>query len=812
MKITIENDKIHISNPTDEISKLIESQCSYTDKSKQYQLKRLGKTSWGLRSPQYKTLKNEVYGKLYKKNDDGSYFISSGFYDFFKDHFKSDSITDNRKLTGKTIALPWLKKPHDLREYQESAVELMGCHALGTPILMFDGTIKNVEDIMVGDQIMGPDSKPRLVSRLNRGIDDFFEIKPVKGESFLVNSHHILSLRRSYSSLVRGKQKYKQRISNPDTEIINISVKDYIAQNKSFKHKYKLYRSSAITFSPKDLLLDPYVLGLWLGDGCSYNTEIATMDTEIKDALTDYCEINNLIFKSLHQKSKATTYSISGQTNIFRNALKELNLIKNKHIPYIYKTASIEQRLQLLAGLIDTDGSYCDGLFDITSKSQQLADDIVFIARSLGLAAYRKDSYKLATNSKNPMKKLYHRITISGDIDLIPTKIKRKQAPPRKQIKNVLNVGFQVIERPAQPFYGFTVDSDHLYVMGDFTITHNCNHRGVINLATGLGKTLLTVHFIKRLKKKTLVVCPSDSVARQFHTELVSAFGENRIGFFGGGKKKIKDITVGIAASVVRNVDLFKKEDLGCLIIDEAHHAPATTFSEIAVGLASLGKIFGLTATDYRSDGKDVLIVDGCGATLIRRDAKWGIENGWLADPCFIVSEIPTTGKDHKDDKLKSYKEHVLNNKMMRDKILEDSRKVINSGKSLLILVDEVIHGKELSEQLGIPFATGEDAKSQEYVVALNKGKVPGLVGTSGKIGEGSDTKNVDVLILANFIASKGPVLQCVGRALRKTATKNKVLILDYIPTGSTMLNRHGHQRIKYYKEITSNVIIKTSS
>lgn len=332
------------------------------------------------------------------------------------------------------------------------------------------------------------------------------------------------------------------------------------------------------------------------------------------------------------------------------------------------------------------------------------------------------------------------------------------------------------------------------------------NYRGVINFATGLGKTLVATHFIKRYKKKALVVCPSDSVAKQFYDLFVKCFGKQKVGFYGGGKKKVSDITVGIAASITRNIEEFKNAELGVVILDETHHTPASTFFDIAQGLANVGKVFGLTATDYRSDGKDIMITAGCGSVLIRRDIKWGVDNKFLAEPYFIVREIETGGRDFKDDKLKSYKEHVLNNIAMKSRIESDARSMMSAGKAVLILVDEVAHGQELSKNLGIPFATGEDKNSQEYVEMLNSGKINGLVGTDGKIGEGSDTKNVDVLILANFVASKGPVIQCIGRALRKQGSKEKALILDYIPMGSTMLKRHAFNRMSFYNDITDKV------
>lgn len=332
------------------------------------------------------------------------------------------------------------------------------------------------------------------------------------------------------------------------------------------------------------------------------------------------------------------------------------------------------------------------------------------------------------------------------------------------------------------------------------------NYRGVINFATGLGKTLVATHLVQRYKKRALIVCPSDSVAKQFYNQFVDCFGKKKVGFYGGGKKQICEITVGIAASVSKYVSEFQAADLGLIIFDETHHTPATTFFEIADGLRGVGKVFGLTATDYRSDGKDIMITAGCGPVLIRRDIKWGVENGFLAEPYFIVREVATGGRDFKDDKLKSYKEHVLNNAQMKLRIESDARSMMAAGKAVLILVDEVAHGEELSKALGIPFATGEDKNSQTYVEQLNAGKIPGLVGTDGKVGEGTDTKNVDVLILANFVASKGPVIQAIGRGLRKQGTKTKCLILDYIANGSTMLTRHANNRISFYEEITDKV------
>jgi superfamily II DNA or RNA helicase len=332
--------------------------------------------------------------------------------------------------------------------------------------------------------------------------------------------------------------------------------------------------------------------------------------------------------------------------------------------------------------------------------------------------------------------------------------------------------------------------------------------RGVINFATGMGKTLTALHLLKRLKRKALVVVPSESIANQFYKELSSAFGDNNVGYFGGGKKKIKFITVGIAASVINNLDKFKEEELGVVIFDEVHHIAANTFYDISIALGDVGRIYGLTATDFRSDGKDIMINAGCGPVIVRRDIKWGISNGFLAKPKFIITEVDTEGPDFQNDKLKNYKAHILNNDKMKNQIRSDIQKYMAEGKSVLCLVGEVAHGEELSKDLGIPFAQGKDKESQRYVDELNSGKIKGLIGTGGKVGEGTDTKRVDVLILANFMASKGPVIQAIGRGLRIYGDKTECIIKDYIPKGSTMLSRHAKGRLAFYRDITDDVTV----
>ena len=344
------------------------------------------------------------------------------------------------------------------------------CHGKDTPILMYDGTIKPVQDVKVGDQVMGPDSKPRLVLGTTSGTGKLYRVTPTKGDPYVVNEDHVLSLKYNNSEVhYKGIKK---------GDIINISVKEWLKKPKSWKTRFKGYRSG-VDFKVKDLKIDPYNLGIWLGDGSSSKLEITTMDEEVVQNWKMEAVNNNLKVRinSKANYNKAKTYNITTLTskggwnrNIVFNRYRNYNLFNNKHIPHDYLTSSREQRLQLLAGLIDSDGHLsCNG-YEITQKNDKLANDILYLARSLGFAAYNN---KCKKSSQNKTKGVYNRIFISGDLSVVPVKLERKKAKPRRQVKDHLSHGISIEELEVDQYYGFEVDSDHLYLLGDFTVTHN---------------------------------------------------------------------------------------------------------------------------------------------------------------------------------------------------------------------------------------------------------------------------------------------------------------------------------------------------
>jgi len=330
------------------------------------------------------------------------------------------------------------------------------CHGRGTPILMYDGSTKLVEDVNVGDHLMGDDSTPRKVESLARGRDQMFKVTSVKGESYVVNSEHILCL---------------QHTSERNT-VFEITVNEFLKLSNKLQRNLKGYRT-AINFPSKPIDFDPYILGVWLGDGSQRDPVISSQDSVILFYLREFCQRNNsvLTFQSGYDYRIS---SVSRHTeNVFLSFLKRYNLLNNKHVPEIYKLNSEEVRLQVLAGLMDTDGSLSNTTYEITQKSKQITEDIVFLARSLGLATTTRIVEKSCIYKGQRVSGKYYRTLISGNTDRIPVKLLRKKANPRKQIKDVLRYGITLTPLGEDDYYGFILDGNHRYVLGDFTVTHN---------------------------------------------------------------------------------------------------------------------------------------------------------------------------------------------------------------------------------------------------------------------------------------------------------------------------------------------------
>ncbi|MBD3282083.1 MAG: hypothetical protein GF387_00500 [Candidatus Portnoybacteria bacterium] len=360
------------------------------------------------------------------------------------------------------------------------------CFGKGTKVLMYSGKTKNVEDVEVGDLLMGNDSTPRRVLSLGRGRETMYKITQKNGDYYIVNESHILSLKRTGTNKWRrdNPRKIKRKRKNRKGEVVNIEVGDYLKKSKTFKHIHKGYYSGLVKFKKKKIDIEPYFLGLWLGDGTASKPDVTTADNEIVKYLHNYAKRLGLKVRVAIQKNnKSSVCSLvrekrfkptdkrhkGGYGNITSliSLLRKNNLINNKHIPLNFKTNSKKARLELLAGLIDSDG-YINGKYNICfcNKNKRLIDDFIFLAKSLG--------FSVGSWTKNINGIDYYIVNIGGNLKEIPLKIKRKM-PDKTSVKekDILNSSIKIEKIGTDDYYGFEIDGNKLFLLANFVVVHN---------------------------------------------------------------------------------------------------------------------------------------------------------------------------------------------------------------------------------------------------------------------------------------------------------------------------------------------------
>lgn len=344
----------------------------------------------------------------------------------------------------------------------------------GTQVRLFDNTLKLVEQLTKNDRLLGLYCKPLSIINIVHTEDELYRVTQANGESYVVSGDHTLTvkftnvegifwdIKREYQKArfiqdMRIHDKCFMSITHPATEetkqyayddaeiflekkrlepgykckgdVIKIRVDEYFELPKNMKRILYGFKHE-IEFPPREITFDPYLLGLWLGDGTSAEPAITNIDKEILDYLYDYAEKNKLKINENNM-----TYRFSGEVygvNCFREALYKYNLFNNKHIPHDYLYNTRDVRLQVLAGLIDSDGYLHHNYYEIFQKSDKLALDIKALAESLGFkVSYKKVNKTCVKPNGERVTGLYNRSNISGEHVMdIPTLLPRKQAKP----------------------------------------------------------------------------------------------------------------------------------------------------------------------------------------------------------------------------------------------------------------------------------------------------------------------------------------------------------------------------------------------
>ncbi len=659
------------------------------------------------------------------------------------------------------------------------------CLGRGTPVLMFDGSIKAVEDVRVGDVLMGPDSGPRRVLSVCSGREPLYQVTPTKGASYVVNESHILSLR-----ITPGATKHNCSRSTRYRagQIHNIGVLDYLKASETFRHCAKGWRVG-VEFPPAatDLPLPPYFFGLWLGDGHSRGPAITTADTEVVDYVRDVAKVMGLSVRVEGAGGKARSYHLTtrqkGGRNHARTALVELGVFRNKHIPHRYKTASRADRLKLLAGLVDSDGYLTRGGYALTFKSRALADDVAFLARSLGLAAYTSDVIKTCTNSKTRATAVYRAVSISGDCAQVPVRLKRRMAGVRRQKKDVLSVGINVSPIGVGDYFGFEIDGDRLFLLSDFTVTHNTVMLSACIDYAGGERALILQH-------RDELVTQNRRTFHRFHKGASS-------GVIDGEQKQYgNEITFAMVQTLARDGALERLKPVDTLAIDEAHHVAAGSWLKIVERCRDLNpkvRLLGLTATPERADRKSLRVAWDNVADQISIGELIG--SGHLIAPRTFVVDVGTQAdlrgvKKSMAEYDMSAVEQIMDKVAVNEDVVRHWRDTAGD-RSTVVFCSTIEHAKHVCEafrQAGVSAeVVSQETSNREAVLGrFDKGEIQVICNVM-VLTEGWDCQRVSCVVLLRPSSHKSTMIQMIGRGLRPVdperypgVRKHDCIILDF--------------------------------
>lgn len=352
----------------------------------------------------YANTNNIIPSKIYKIN-----YAKVLFNDLFTTEFKVEydgeyqyygfTVDDNHRFLLKDC----------------SVVHNTGkCLAKNTPIITEDGNIKMVQDIEVGDKLIGDDSKIRNVLSTCSGQEEMYTIEQTFGDSYTVNKSHILSL------------------VDDNNNVRDINVEEYYNSDLQLYGYNKL-----IEFDKKQVDIPEYIMGYFIGNIYNKLNNLIIDDINILNKLMyEFSKINCFISHNDYGR-----YYINNNFNIDTK-----NIMK-------YLTTHSKFRFRLLAGILDSNTSFKYNDKGCSFQVNNIYDnDIKYLCRSLGIN----------------ITKYNDRFYLSGDLTKIPicrNNIKLGNYPEKNYIK--------ITKSFFDTYYGFEIDGNKRFLLGDFTVTHN---------------------------------------------------------------------------------------------------------------------------------------------------------------------------------------------------------------------------------------------------------------------------------------------------------------------------------------------------
>jgi ATP-dependent DNA helicase PIF1 len=362
-----------------------------------------------------------------------------------------------------------------------------------TRILLKNGTIKKAKEIVKGDILMGDDSNGRNVLSITSGEDRMFKITTSRGDTYTVNSQHILSFRISKkvkeNTLIWGDKsgditeadfenlEEMELFKNSLPDVVDLSLKIcLIKMNTELWNEYFQAYYVDVEFDTKEVSIDPYIFGLWLGS-------IRLLeDNKINSTLECFYITNENVLSYIRSYVSTPPYACCKkiQDNVYKlenfsRKLERYRLLYLLYIPNDFKTNSRKNRLNLLAGIIDSIGYEIVNAYELVVSNRILADDIEFLAKSLGFITNVKTSVKTKYSKRGRYKDTIHNYTIHiyGKLSDIPTLAFTYFLNGNNDTLNNFKSSITIEPVGRDVYYGFEIDGNHRFVLDNFIVTHN---------------------------------------------------------------------------------------------------------------------------------------------------------------------------------------------------------------------------------------------------------------------------------------------------------------------------------------------------
>ena len=369
---------------------------------------------------------------------------------------------------------------------------------------------------------------------------------------------------------------------------------------------------------------------------------------------------------------------------------------------------------------------------------------------------------------------------------------------------NKYNIHYEIIDHRKLPHKKYNFQENvKLRDYQEYVVNKALERKsGILQLATGAGKTKISCSITSRLGLKTIFFVHTHFLLNQAKQEMENVLGI-KIGQIGDGVIDIQNVTIAMIQTTMKalgeeyipaiddtNEDDFTDitgkenqikqllEEANVIFFDECQFVAAESFYTVANSCHAYYK-YGLSATPYRSDKKDPMIIGALGPIIARVSASYLIKRGFLTIPKIHFFK---NGQFNTNDKRKYqqiYKEDIVENKSRNEKIIFSAKKLMSQNKSVLILVQQINHGEILQKMFldngfEIEFVSGiNDTKKREIEVKKLKNKQSLCLIASTIADEGLDIPSLDAVVLAGAGKSPSKELQRVGRALRKFTNEN---------------------------------------